>query len=476
MKMNSRLTRRDVLRIGCAATAAATAARANPARPRAIPSHLPDRLAICYIGWEWITQALPDEPYGNMDQVLQQVRARGFNTVRAEMGLNWMFDRRGQRRGKMKFRGWVEGASSNLQCHAYTKGGGVHDVFERVMQLFELARKYDLFVITTSWEYQDALSHVADEKIRDEIVSVPYNDRLQLLAQQYARLLTALKKRQLEKRLALVEVINELNHPPIFCAPESTPPQTFADWTAAKSPPACEHARLRELAHSAVALLRKRHPDLLITVDLGSANDFTTIWPENSQVADHHVYQDGIVQGFWRMAGIGGIRPGGPMPSEAFIKQYLKPNPMSWQEIQRRGAHVRQNWLSIAWLYENLDNARFDEWCAEHYDEYRDRIRTSIDNKYDTAHKFASGRGLPLVVDEGGILYPPQKSKFVMTKQGREGEEMFINAAIRTGHWGVLPTGYTRPDNLTWHNEGQIDWLRGVNRRILESKANTTGA
>lgn len=74
-------------------------------RAKAIPSHLPDRLAICYIGWEWITETLADEPYGDLDRVMRSVKARGFNAVRTEMGLNWMFDMQGRRRGKVKFRG-----------------------------------------------------------------------------------------------------------------------------------------------------------------------------------------------------------------------------------------------------------------------------------------------------------------------------------------------------------------------------------
>jgi len=97
----------------------------------AIPSHLPRRLTICYYGWDWITSALPDEPYGNLERALKETQERGFNCVRAEMGLNWMFDLQGKRRGKLKFLGWIPGFSSNLQC-VDGKGGGEHDVFERV--------------------------------------------------------------------------------------------------------------------------------------------------------------------------------------------------------------------------------------------------------------------------------------------------------------------------------------------------------
>jgi len=448
-------------------------------RPRGIPSYLPDRLAICYIGWEWITEALPDEPYGDVERMLQEVKHRGFNCVRAEMGLNWMFDLAGRRRGKMKFRGWIDGASSNLQCHAYTKGGGEHDVFERVMRLFQLADKYDIYVITTSWEYQDALSHVDDVRIRDEIVGVPYNDRLMLLAAQYNRLIEALKRRKLAQRIAFVEVINEYNYPPIFCAAPGASRQTFAEWIAGKSPtPACSNEQIRERARQAVAFLRERHPDLLITVDYGSALDLANWAPANVQVADHHVYSDGLTQAFWKAAGIDGIRPGKPPEPEKseFLRRYLKRDRMSWEEIVRRGPHVHEGWLSIAWLYENLDNAKFDEWCLAHHAEYKQRILDSMREKYEAAAAFARARNLPLVVDEGGIIYPPQKSRFVMTAEGRADEEAFSGYAIATGHWGILPTGYTRPDNLTWHDESQIAWLQRQNRRILETKTHTMGA
>src|SRR5467141_3266490 len=67
------------------------------------PPHLPRRLAICYYGWQWITTALPDEAFGNLEQIVKETKERGFNCIRAEMGLNWMFNLQGHRRGKLKF-------------------------------------------------------------------------------------------------------------------------------------------------------------------------------------------------------------------------------------------------------------------------------------------------------------------------------------------------------------------------------------
>jgi hypothetical protein len=437
-----------------------------------IPRHLPRRLAICYYGWQWITTALPDEAFGNLDQVVKETKERGFNCIRAEMGLNWIFDLQGRRRGKLKFTNWIPGFSSNLHC-VDAKGGAEHDVFERVVQLFEAAAKHDVFLSTTSWEYQDAVSQLDDARIRNEILAVPYSERLLLLARQYDRLLVELKKRGLHQRIAQVEIINELNQPPIVCSSSKLLPQTMQEWVNRTIPtPPCKKETVRALASDAVAYVRSRHPDLLVTVDgLVACDGFETLYPRNAQVADHHVYCDGVTQAFWGKCGITGIRPGEPPNPETnpFLKSVLKPNPAAWSDLVRNAGRVRQDWWGISWLYANLDNEKFDRWCIDHFPEYEPKIKQSIDKQFECAAKFAQARKLPLVVDEGFILYPPLHSRFVMTPEGRRGEEIGVNAAIATGHWGIMLSGYFRPDTPPWRDHAQCEWAESLNRRILMS-------
>ena len=151
--------------------------------------------------------------------------------------------------------------------------------------------------------------------------------------------------------------------------PPGTPPQTEQEWISQKTP-ACETDQVRDLAREAVAFLRERHGDLLITVDgLVAERSLRRVFPDNAQVVDHHVYADGIVQDFWRAAGTSGIRPGDVPDREknAFLRSMLKPNPKSWDELVPQATRVRRNWWAIAWLYANLDNAKFDEWCQANY-------------------------------------------------------------------------------------------------------------
>lgn len=466
-------SRRDLLKTaGGAALGTLLPASGAAARPSGIPAHLPDRLAICYWGWDWIGAALPAEPFGNLERALIETKERGYNCVRCETGLNWMFDLEGRRRGKLSFQEWIPGVSFNLHCADF-KGGGTHDIFERVMRLLELADRHGMYVILTDWEYQDSVALLADARVRDEIIGVPYNDRLMVLARQYDRFLTAVKKRGLHKRIASVELINELNSPPLVCSTTGPAKQTFAEWVQGALPnPRCTQAQVRELAGKAVGLLRERHPDLLVTVDgLVAPWGFPGLFPDNAQIADHHVYSDGLTSAFWRASGVAELGAGSaPDPAgAAFLKTVMKPDPVSWDEVVRRATHVRRTWWSFAWLYSNIDNRKFDEWCVAHYGEYRKRIKDSIEMQFAAASKFATSRNLPLVVDEGFILYPPLHSRFLSTPEGHEGEEAGVNAAIATGHWGVMLTGYFRPNTPDWKDDRQCDWARGVNARILAS-------
>lgn len=447
--------------------------------PTGIPGHLPRRLAICYYGWDWITSALPDEAYGDLDRALRETRERGFNCIRPDMCLGLLYAPDGRRLGRIHFRARLPGVNSNMQC-VDARGGGTHDVWACIMRLLELAEKHDLYIIGTSWLYQDFLTEVADDALRTALVSVPYNDRILFLAREWDRLLNDIKARGLQRRLAMVEVVNELDCTQASAADSharSAP--TYETWRN-EAIPAAPPEQQREMAGAAVAFLRERHPDLLITVDMAGAANLARLAPDNVQVADHHAYSDGITMHIMAAAG---VLPWGEhaFPYEkdplsqgnAVLLSLLKPQTVSWDEVKRQGKDTRPCWCRFAWFYQNLDQEKYDAWCLSHYAECRDRIRASVENAFRTGAEFGHSRGLPLVVDEGYIMYPPLRSRFLMTPEGRWGEEIGVNAAIAHGYWGILPTGYFRPNTpLVWHNDAQCEWIAEQNRRILYSGEN----
>ena len=155
---------------------------------------------------------------------------RGFNSVRVEAGLNWCFRADGTPRGEMEF-----------------------------------GSLFPVYVILTSWEYQDSNSLVADPKIRAEVMAVPEPQRFMALARHHDRLLRILEDKGLHKNIAYVEVLNEPD--------------------ASKFPQGAEGKKLHQ---EAIAFLRDRHPDVLVSGDYCSHDP--SIVPDNIQVYDQHVY------------------------------------------------------------------------------------------------------------------------------------------------------------------------------------------
>jgi hypothetical protein len=164
------------------------------------------------------------------------------------------------------------------------------------------------------------------------------------------------------------------------------------------------------------------------------------------------------------------FRKGPVIEGSAVLAEVLKKDVMSWDEICRRGQGTRQGWYLFAWFYQNIDNAKYDDWCVKHFEPLRRGILETVRNAFRRAAVFAHPRKLPLVVDEGYILFPPLGSRFVCTPQGRWGEEIAVEAAIETGHWGIMPTGYFRPNTPVWFDDDQCNWIAGLNRKILQSK------
>ncbi|NLX04381.1 MAG: hypothetical protein GXY33_04470 [Phycisphaerae bacterium] len=439
------------------------------------PSHLPAKLSICYWGWDWLTAVGAGEAYEDLDRAMRETKERGFNCIRPDMGLGLVHDAQGRPRGKVRFRAHFPGANSNLQC-INTRGGAEYDVRRRVLHMMELAEKYDLYVIGTTWLYQDMVSDIDHEGIRREVTAVPYNDRIATLGTWWDWLLREIREHGLLHRFAFVELVNEMDCTSCIWPREGQEKPTYEDWFEDKTVP-LQAEWLRRMADRGVADLRRKYPELLITVDLASANRLGDCLPEDAQVADHHLYHNSVTMDVLFGENGAGIHPGakgfswqtGPAIEEnALLASLLRKDVLNWRDFCKRDTYTRHMWRIIAWFYENLDNEKYDDWCRAHCHEFRERVDANVKSTIRTAADFAEPRGLPLVVDEGYLFFPPLNSRFIMSHEGRWGEELAANAAVEAGYWGVLPTGYFRPNTpLGWYDDGQCEWILNLNRRIL---------
>lgn len=406
---------------------------------------LPEPLSISLWIWSWITAATPGEPYHDLERAFQGLADRGFNAIRAEAGVNWCFRPDGSPRGEVLFGPWIAGYSDN--CRGVNcRGGGRYDVLQRLCRLMELARQYGIYVILTSWEYQDSTWFLADPAIRAEVYGIPVEDRLPHLARQFDRLLTVLEERRLEKSLAFVEVHNEID---------------FSEFPA--------RAASRRAHEDAIAHLRQRHPAVPIAGDFGLI--IPEMFPDNMQIYNQHLYTGAeFAQAFYRAT----------IDSPQWDPEHPERHPVAgpvlrdtyprWRDFAPAARNVRPFWQPITYLYNIIDNRKYDAWMQALYPEWEGRIRAAAEDAFARAAAEAARRNLPLVCGEGGFFWPPLGSRFDESEVGLSYFEFTTDLAIRHGFRGYMPTTYSGADHPLWAENP--DWLREVNRRFRNGVAN----
>jgi hypothetical protein len=407
----------------------------------ALPDHLPKKLSIGMFIWNWVTMATPGEPYHDLEKAVAGLPQRGFNAVRVEAGLNWCFRIDGQPRGEMEFGPWIAGYRDNLTS-ANALGGGRHDVLKRVIRLMELAKRCGVYVILTSWEYQDSSWLVADPRIRAEVMAVAQEKRLIHMARQQDRLLRILKDKGLHRNIAFVEVHNEPD--------------------ASQFPQGAEGKRLHE---EAIAFLRDAHPDILVSGDYCSHNP--AIVPNNVQVYDQHTYTGLYTTALYpQTIGRKDFDPANPRKID-LLRRLLKQPFVPYDDFIKAAQNVRPFWRPIMWLYYNLDNERFDEWILEQYHRDEQKLKATAVHIFEQDAKEAMRRGVPAVCDEGGYFYPPLGSTFELRPPGTSMFELQVDLAIKHGYWGMMPTTYCGAEHPIWDN---VTWLRTINGRFQNGK------
>lgn len=404
---------------------------------------LPKKLAICSWQWAWVTSALPDEPYGDLEAVMVELKERGFNTIRIDAGLNWCFRADGTPRGEVQFRQMLPGYSSRFRV-INGRGGGRHDVLKRVIRLMQLAEKYDVYVILTSWEYMHSTAALADPQLRAEVFGVPEEERLMRLARHHDRLIRVLKDKGLHKQIAYVEPHNEVDYSNLVKGEAG-----------------------EKLHADAIALLRNAHPDILVSGDFGGDNGETIA--DNVQVYDHHIYAGSAV---YRDLGAGTVLhpdfdPNNPRKSE-LVDYLLEERYVPYDKFTVRGWAGSEVWSARLWLYYNLDIARFDRWMLQRYAEMEPQLKETARKRYAFHADQAARLRLPVVVEEGGFFCAPLNSRWEESEQGLAYLDFLTDLAIQHDFWGFLPTTYNGPECPLWWANAK--WLAENNSRFVSGE------
>jgi hypothetical protein len=435
-----------------------------------IPDYLPKRLTIASWLWNWLTHTSEaDEPFYDLEKCFRELVERGFNSIRIDALPGWIYDSNGNKRGPVQIGNVAEpGFVTNCPNFDF-KGGKYVDVLEELLRLFGLAEKYDIYVILTSWQHQAGHSTtlLADTSLKHEINSIAPESRLRNLALHYERLIEELRKHHFEKRLAFVEIHNEINLIQLGDSIQKT----------------------KALLEESLAYLQKRYPSILFSgdytmdysgdFDFNKSNLFINQLPSNTQVMDIHLYAPRIWQDLLKEAGIIDSIPQSDTTDESlaglfnnlektnpFFTWLLRPDKLSWSEFSSHFT-AESRWRKVIYMFENLNANHYDYWMFANFHKYEGEMKNFWKNNIQLFGYYGQKKNLPVVCDEGYILYPPTNSYFEVSPVGKHIFEFIVDEMISANYWGIMISTYTSPGQPLWEHE--VGWVKEINNKIVNS-------
>lgn len=278
-------------------------------------------------------------------------------------------------------------------------GDGVCDLFGRLVKLLETAKKYDIYVILSSWYYLHTYWYCGDELRNLELHAIPPHERFKFFAEELDRILTALRERDLIDRIAAAEIMNEadaLNFINGYCGVNGLAVETLQTF--------------RDEHEQAIAFLRERHPDVRFAYNTYTPYTDINQMPRNMQMWNFHLY---AVWDIYRKVLEGDLlMPGVEIEKSPFYANALKYRAAgaakSLADIRRSrlGRFPAEGWVRRVWLYSGIDPEKapeLDRLFSEFFDrneaEYREKFMNGLLHARDIRAQVAPG--IPWAMTEG---------------------------------------------------------------------------
>lgn len=417
--------------------------------PTAIPAHLPKKLTISFPIWG-LMHTYEDSVYANLDQFVKEHVERGFNCIRLESFAGLTHDINGNRRGPVAM-GPAFGDFDIMMKQMITNGKrGTCDFMERTIQLFEAAKKYDVFIVPSSWYYLHTYWMVEEPGINDEMFAIPPLERFMVFAKYLHYILVELEERGLDDRIAFAEIFNEADG------------LSFVDGYAHKNGRPVEELHQFRAAHSeAITWLKEQHPQLLF------AYDSHTYWadenqvPTTMQVYNFHNYY------LWNVYSA--------MENNEEINKELLMGKYTEQDVRRTREGLlpaAEDWYRRDWYYNDLNpekmalaEAFLADYLVNHMEDYRNRLHTSI--QHITTFIQERFPGMPMVTAEGTTYCG---SKLLFWEDKDENYWKLVEEATlaykKAGLWGVIPRTCCGPEDPLWQSDPEK--FKHVNELFLK--------
>ena len=325
-----------------------------------IPSHLPKKLTISFPIWG-LFDTEPGGAYHDFDQMMKEHVERGFNCIRLDDGAGLMHDRNGNLRGPI-FWGRVFGEyEKKMRQFAATGEPGYCDIHDRLIKMFEAAKRHNVFIVLSSWYYLHTCWFAKSHELNHELMAIAPLDRFQVFAEFLHYILRELEERDLDSQIAFAEIFNEADG------------LRFIDGYDNENHLSDEEIAMFRTKHEeAIEWLKERHPQILFAFDSWTYYTDLRQVPHNMQVYNFHNYF------LWSVYG-------NSLENDPDV---LVSDPVSKEEIKATADcdyPPTDDWYHRVWFYSNLNpekipaaQQKMQEYLKEHMEEIRTKFKDSL--------------------------------------------------------------------------------------------------
>lgn len=396
-----------------------------------IPVHLPRRLTISFPTWALFDTG--SGAYHDLDKFIREHKDRGFNCIRIESGAGLLHDLHGNPRGPI-FLHAPFGDKSACRMISCFGEEGYCDLKARLVALCEACRKYDVYIILSSWYFLHTYWYV-DNQINEELLSVPAEDMFMAFARLLHYVLAEVEALGYSDRIALAEIFNEVGAVPLYIGELKHQDVRHIDFTQ-------KHAE-------ALSWLRQQHPDLLFAVDNDSVSEEAiAATPATLQAFNGHNYF------LWGIYG-GTLEQGEPEQNDFFLGRYTAKDVSTARGNLLPLASSCEPWYQRTARCCDLDPAKIpelkaylDKRLSARRQEYLDRLDAFCAGFQKIMERFP---GIPVVCGEG-VTYC--SSKELLWEETSDEYWDIVKIAMtkykEIGLWGTLVKTCSGPEDPSW--------------------------
>jgi hypothetical protein len=373
---------------------------------------------------------------------VRQAVDRGFNTIRI-CAMPFLLFGSGLDTSELTFDRLSDDYAANVRW--YDVGGRTTiDGRKHLLALFEACRRHGVFVILSSWEYQQSSAFAVDSSWWDALIAVPPDDRATRLAEAFSHMLDFLTEHGVDDLVVFTELHNEVQGGHLTEGLVRTGVDDGELIVALKPRLSRGIARFHEL-----------QPSRPVTVNYAAVplGGFRGV-PSEIDVFVVHPYVYGVLDETTRV-----LHMHGPLADFA-------PDDHDARDLLRAGAPPASEWVlpeADSWKYQAsiigammyfvhnwVDPAQFDRYLYERYESHRHEMSRVLRTWIDAASDFAIGHGIPLVFGEGWIGYTPLESEFEGGPVGAEFCRLAMRESRRVGAYGTVVCSNAAPHHPMW--------------------------